>query len=520
MIPYRDFWENHTPLFHIIISLLFTFLSESSNVIIILRYLCLLPVILIFYLTYKLIESFSNQRILLYTIFFLCMNKWFIEKTCEARPDSILVLLSLAGIYFWIKGLESTKNRFLFISGLFTGLAFITSPKAIVTILALVFSEFLYAMTNKGKLSFKNIIKKNLIFLSGLLIPFIFLYFYLFFNNALSPFYHCFWTSVIKNPNRFSPASDIRKSFFINTTFWIFSIAGFLLFLYRFSTKKEKSIYHCTFLSIIILHSIIYYKLMPSPYPQSALILFPILSFYAANSFHAFELYLANKVHRRFGRIFLYTIIVFSVISPFVGFIYQDSIFENKNSIQKQKIDFILSHTPKDARIFDCQGFYIFRKPACYYAVLVKDVLIAMEKGLIHYDINADLIKNRCSMGIIDYRWTMLPKETIQFFNENFVMFPKLNLLLPGKLINNDESSSSIQFILRIVHQYIARSLPMSKPFLIDGYLTATPVQISSGEHAVIPKDNFSKIVILPVFTLQWDSDILNLDNVQQAAIQ
>ncbi|MBU1626566.1 glycosyltransferase family 39 protein [bacterium] len=524
LVPYRDFWENHTPLFHLIISLLLKFLPERPETVIYLRFVLVFPLILIFYLVNLLIKSSYDLTVFLYAFLFLSFHKWFIDKSSEVRPDVILVVFSLAGLYYWIKGLDHYWKKPLFLSGLFIGLGFITSPKVIIILISMIISFLIHQFTGYR---LKSVGIYTLIFSSffaGILIPILFFTFYLLFNNALTQFFQCFYIGILKNPNYFSPASYVRESFFINFVFWIAGITGIIYYIFnylrKFFNKKQNSTFHITIITAIIFQYLVFHWFMPSPYPQSALIIFPLMSIYSGAMIFKLEEYI-RKRWRGFRRVPIYTfILLLIVIPPLYSFIVKDKDLVNKNFNQKAMIDFILDNTDKKIRVFDCQGFYMFRKPTSYYGVLVKDILIAMEKGLIKYDIPADLIKNNCMMAIPDYRWSMLPSGLKTFFEENFIFIKKYGILVPGKVFDGIEILLPINFKLLMDCNYYLSTIPPEREIKLDGKTILVPANLSKGIHYLELASYVDKIIILPEFTRNWNSDILNVDDISKAVFK
>jgi len=517
LVPYKDFWENHTPLYHFILAASFKLLPETPKAIISLRLLQFLPVLLIFFMVNLFIQTRYDFTVFLYSLLLLGFHKWFLDKTCEVRPDVILVLFSLVALYFWIFGWDFFKGSHLFTSGIFIGLSFITSPKVLILLFSMLFSFIIHLKISGKVIAYKKIPSLFLLFLSGVLIPILILILYLIRYDAFGQFQECLWLGIFKNPNRFSPASFLRKSFLINLVFWVTGLVGLVYYSKKYLTGKRNSIFHLTIIFTIICNYIAFHWFMPAPYPQSALLIFPLLSIYASLILYLIEENIRKKL-QGLTRFFLFLVVFLIIVTPpFLSYIISDDLLEKRNEKQKERIEFILANTDADARIFDCQGFYMFRKPATYYGVLVKGVLLAMGEGIIKYDLKDDLVKNNCSMAIPDYRWSMLPDDILQFLEENFVLIPKYDILVPGKIIEGRGIKEDVNFELPIDIPYALFTVPPLHSGQIDGGYRRLPVYVPKGPHKATITEEVDKIIVLPEYTRKGDFDILIGEDVSKA---
>jgi len=506
------------------LAFLLKFFPESPTTILILRLMQLLPVVLILYLINLLIRKKFQFDVFLYSFLVLGFNKWFIDKTSEVRPDILLLVFSLAGLNFWIQGLDRYKKIFLFYSGLFFGLAFTTSPKVSILLIALFISFIIHFKLGHVGKKITDLLPAFLYFFTGIIIPISVLIFYLLYNNGFEQFIECFYIGILKNPNYFSPASTLRHSIYINFAFWITGLMGMFLSLFNYLDNqfcgKKNSIYNITILSIIVIQYVIFHWFMPAPYPQSALIIFPLISIYCGLTLTKMEEYIRMK-WRNYTKIVIFSFILILIfIPPYLSYLLDDKISHNKNHSQKEKINFILENTDADARIFDCQGFYMYRYPACYYGVLVKGTLLSIQQDVIKYDIISDLIKNNCMLAVPDYRWSMLPENVIRFFESNYVYIDKWNVLIPGKIIEFENSNVTEQFDPLPDYPYIITTYPPNKSILLDGIIVSTPTPFEKGNHVIAIHDNVEKVFILPEFSLKGDFDILNGNDLSKATLK
>ena len=139
------------PLYHIILSLWGNFFGlEEFSV----RFLSLIFGILSVYVAFRIGTFMFNKKVGLYSAIILSLSPYNVYYSQEARVYSLLVLLSLYSIYFYLRFIESQKKKHMFYYILFTFLMLNTHAPAVFI---LVFQNIHYLLfVNKNFKKWKS----------------------------------------------------------------------------------------------------------------------------------------------------------------------------------------------------------------------------------------------------------------------------------------------------------------------------------------------------------------------------
>ncbi len=134
LIPYRDYFEHHTPWLPYLLSWLYPIHADSIEGIFFARYLMIVLVVVIIYLTYLLGAQLFDRSVGIIAALLLCCMKPFVEKSLEIRPDVPQTVCWLAGLYLGFEALQSRRSPAYVLSGLCFGSAIMFSQKAVIGI--------------------------------------------------------------------------------------------------------------------------------------------------------------------------------------------------------------------------------------------------------------------------------------------------------------------------------------------------------------------------------------------------
>ncbi len=145
--PYQDFFEHHHSFYYYFLSL---FLIKGRETIMLARFSQMLIHFLSLFFLYKIVKKagFDKKAVLLY-LFLIGSAQPFIWSSIQTRPDSVMFLCSLIGIYLYFVSLKpNNKQReqskqgeqslVLLLSGMAMGLSFLFLQKALFLLIPLV----------------------------------------------------------------------------------------------------------------------------------------------------------------------------------------------------------------------------------------------------------------------------------------------------------------------------------------------------------------------------------------------
>jgi hypothetical protein len=127
MLPYREFFDNHTPLFQALCAPLFHLLGVRADILGPMR-LAMIP---LFALTiacvWKIAATFFTPRVALWTAVLAGFYPYYFLSSVEFRPDELWALLWLLILAVLATGRVSPKR--MFVAGSLVGISFCVSMK-------------------------------------------------------------------------------------------------------------------------------------------------------------------------------------------------------------------------------------------------------------------------------------------------------------------------------------------------------------------------------------------------------
>src|SRR3984893_9030851 len=118
---YRDFWENHTPLFYYLLIPLFRLVPEGPGLVILARMIMSSMAFGILALTYALARMNRPRKTSFLAVLILSYMFIFVQKSIEVRPDQLLVILWLASLCLSIRAFSNQQRLKFFTAGFLLG---------------------------------------------------------------------------------------------------------------------------------------------------------------------------------------------------------------------------------------------------------------------------------------------------------------------------------------------------------------------------------------------------------------
>ncbi len=323
-VPYRDYFDHHTPFIHFILTILYYIVGEDVKILFIARSLMLVFTAVILCLTFILAKNLYDTDTGLFSVLFISYTLMFLEKTLEIRPDLGSVIFWLASMIFMIKGIqEKIYLKWHLLSGIAMGTAIMFTQKSIFGLPGIFIALIYPFLDRRINISWKQNLKFSSIFLGGMAIPIGLTCLYFLINQGLREFIHCNFILNSQWKVRFSPKGYIQQLLRQNPFLPILGLSGLLLNIVWMYKREfvDKGIYIPIFCTISV---IIGLRIMPVPYRQYYQLFLPLLAMYSAFMLkQCFEFSISKLISDlRSRRIFTiaFGIIIFSAIT--VGLIF------------------------------------------------------------------------------------------------------------------------------------------------------------------------------------------------------
>ena len=435
MVPYRDYFEHHTPFLHFLIAPLYLFLGDKIPLIFVARSIMLIFTCGILYLTYRLTKLLYGFDAALYATMFLSYMIMFLEKTIEIRPDLPGVTFWLLTLIFFITGISSKRRLYFLLSGVMIGGAILSTQKSLFAAVGLFLALVWFLFDRRTGFSLKERAISFLWVGLGLLIPAVITCLYFLPQRALDDFIYRNFIMNLHWRSKFWPYDYINQAFRQNAFFCAFGLVG--LVIATLQLRKREEVVKGSFAPAISTYMLIGgLFLMPVPYRQYYLLFIPLLAMYCGLVSVTLVSYFRLPKSRRLRksvRVCGYMLLFFSIIAyPFNQMIAQFLTIKllekprhirlnRSNEGRLNEIRFILQNTtPQDTVLDGWTGSGVFRNHAYYYYFLhgeVRNMLTSQESSK---DIVNALREKQTKIIIYDGNVQALSQEVRNYVEANY----------------------------------------------------------------------------------------------------
>lgn len=271
-ILYSGIWDNKPPLLYLIYA---AFDGNQFWIRVFSLFIGILTLLAFFFLVRKLFKK-QTRSLILTGIFGLCLATPLLEGNIANAENFMLLPIILAAFLLYRETEKRhTDVRFLFISGLLIGMAFITKIVAVFDLTA--FFVFAFLLFMQGRTFQKKLLsqlgdftKISAVYLLGFLIPFILCCLYFIAVHAFYPFFTAVFSSNIGYVGYGNTFLIPQGLLIIKLIF----LLGFCLLLLRFRDKITKpTLFILTWLAFSLFNAFFSER----PYTHYVLVLLPSL---------------------------------------------------------------------------------------------------------------------------------------------------------------------------------------------------------------------------------------------------
>lgn len=481
LLQYRDVFDNHSPLFHILCAPVLYTIGERATVLFSMR-LAMVPLFLIaMFCTYIIGRNLFSKMAGIWSIVLISIYPAFFFCSFQFRADILWMVFWLAGLSV-ITGRTLTPKR-VFLAGLFFGLTFCTSMKTILLLFSLIIAVILSWITGMGHNKNYFLRIKSVFIIPALLgflsMPVIIIAFFAS-QKALDSLFYC---TVRHN---ILPGIGHWQETWRIILFLI--LLPVLLWVNRKFFYENKKYSHITHISIMFLGVGIYFLSLFSFWPvvtkQDFL---PVYSLIA--------LLIIPKMLEWIDRskfspvIFLISLSAFEIIVIFLV----SRPWINQTGVAVNNLREVIKLTNKNDWVIDQKGETIFR-PRPYYYILETFTRERFSRGLIPDDIAEHLIDKRCCVATNSI--SRFPQGARKFLWENYISIGHMRVA--GKLLEpTAERRNVYKFSVRIPARYVI----IRENGEIKGALDGSPYTgarfLEAGPHEYISDADVREIAVI-----------------------
>lgn len=396
LVQYRDLFDNHMPLFHLLTAPLLAVLGERPDILLYMRAAMLPLFAVVLFLTWKVAAQLYSRRIALWTVVLLSLAPPFFLKSLEYRNDNLWTAVWMAALAVALAAPLTPLRSF--VTGLLLGVALAVSIKTVGLAIALAGAALLtrristraFAAAAAG-FAVVPAAMAGWFAANGAWDAFVYCNFE--FNSALTEVRPGGWLAWLIFPAGAIVVMLVARRFAHNGSLRAFSAITAALFVVAVT-------------SIQVLVS-----------PRDLLPIMPLLT-----------MFVAAWIDR--------TALLAALAIVFAGslFYYADR-FENRSDEHITMMNQVLGVTRPGEPLMDIKGETIFRRRPYYFA-FESITRTLMQHNVIRDTVPEDMIRARCYVSQAE--GPMYPQRANRFVHEYFVDLGRLRAA--GQLIADDGS--------------------------------------------------------------------------------
>ena len=433
MIPYRDYFDNHAPLFQALVSPFFGWLGERPDIVVPMRLLMILPFGLSVFLMEKIGSMAFSARTGLWAAVFSAVCFRFFFVSTEFRPDDLWALLWFTAIFVAISG--DVLYRRSLVVGLLFGVAFCVSMKTVLMVFAMVAASIIIIILraiDDRALPWQRIGRSAILMFFGLALYPVLTVLFFRLHGALTAMYDCV---VLHN----LVADPKSQPLYLRLLKWaallVVPVVGSIV-VYRRLQRDAKLIRAVWLFLVAIFYYITLKALWPFATPEDYLPSDPLFMIFLA----AATLALA-KVFRERLRVPEVVLPLVVAAAGITWIVRSQSPFNDATVDKIGQVKTALMLTQPDEYVMDSKGEAIFRRRPFYY-VLEGMTGVRMKAGLIKDTIPERLVSTETPLATVH----RMPPRAADFIRQNYLpiafRLSVLGQLLPMK---SDDATCEIR---------------------------------------------------------------------------
>ena len=489
-LPYRDFFDNHAPLFSLLCAPLFKALGERADILLWMRLFMLPLVALGLVCIYRLGRCLFGRRASLWAAVATGYFPLFFYTSCEFRTDTLWTTLWLLSLSILFTG-PPTAGRLFFFGAIF-GLVFATSLKTTLLAVALLLAALPVFLADHPRVTAASVFgfgRKAIALAAGLAVgPGAFAAYFVL-AGAWKPFVYCLVShNILPGMARWHGWLRAQTVFFPLALTGLFIGAGWLL---RRSKSQDDPwrIQRTMCLATAFCYPLLLFSFWPLLTRQDYLPAIPLLMLGAIAGYFKLAEGAVWKPLVPAAFILVEVAAIFSIHGP----------WRNRTGRSRALLAAVLRLTGPQDFVMDLKGETVFRRRPFYFAL--EDISRErIRRGLIADDIAQRLVATRTA-AVHTSNLFPLPEPARAFVSANYLSVGPISVL--GKIIgpqktSNGDSEHSYPFEIAVPADYVVIG-PDGNPAaaLLDGEpLGGRARRLQAGPHEITSQAGGSLIVL------------------------
>jgi len=477
LVPYRDVFDNHAPLFHLTMAPLVAALGERPDLLIAMR-LAMLPLTaLLLWSTYRIGRALSGARVGVWAAVLVGTMPTFLLTSIQFRADDLWALLWLAALATALGGPPAPGRALA--AGLLIGATFATSMKTCLLFATLLGGVALVLAIDprvRLELRQRRVWTSIVASVAGMVVVIAMVVTLFAHLGALSQLVDLALTHNLAGRSRWDHRAP-RVAMFVVTFPLIVALGAWVL---RNSPSRGFA------RGVIVIATLLYITTLNGFWPivtrQDSLPFYPLLAVLVVGALlEAFPARSATAIGLLASIAVVEGLLTLSV-SP---------LHNDGTRFYVGMVGDVLRLTSPGDPVMDLKGETLFRRRPFFYAL--EDITRErMRQGDLADDIAERLVATRTYVSVVDS--PRFPTGARQFLNDNYVPIGRLRVA--GQLFAADAVSGAA-FTIAIPGRYAI----VSPQGTMDGTLDGTPLEgsrmLEAGPHVFRPPATAEKLAVV-----------------------
>jgi hypothetical protein len=482
MVPYRDFFDNHSPLFQMLCAPLFAALGTRADIIIPMR-LAMVPVFaLSLYFVGRIVGILVSARAGLWAAVFAAVWPRFFFVTTEFRPDDLWAVLWLAVLFSAISGAMTLRRAFII--GLLSGTSLCVSAKTVLLLASMVAGTIMILILQSQlgqKIAWLRLLQLTCVIAAGaVILPAMFSLFFVL-QGAFGRMFYCVITHNILPTAGGAAPSLLWMPKWIGFLAIPFGIGAYLFPRYAGNLRRTRALW-------IWFVTSFFYATLKAFWPfvtrEDYVVSDPLfMGILAALVVSLPEIWPRVFAHLRLA-------LPLSIALLGLGFILKsDSPFENRTKNKISMVVTALRLTEPSDYVMDSKGETIYRRRPFYY-VLEGLTGKRMKAGLVADTIPERLVETETPLATV----RRMPAAAADFIRKNYLPIA-FRLSVLGKILTGDDQIFGFDIAVPSLYSVVTEFGSLEGT--LDGKSIRGPVRIEAGHHEIRRSNGSGRVALL-----------------------
>jgi hypothetical protein len=478
LLQYRDLFDNHTPLFHLLMAPVLVFVGERSDALVLMRFAMLPLYLLSLWLTYLLARRLFDARVALFAAALAGLHYEFFFKSIEFRTDNMWTAAWLAALAVAAGGPFSARRVFAAAAAL--GAALSIAQKTVLLAAALAAAALLVAALSAAVRS--AFPPRRLAALAAaaatgfLLLPAVLAAFFAA-EGAFGALVH----DVIAH-NLLPGLGDGRPAWrLLFLPLGAVAAAWVAAPRLRAAGNDRIRVLRVFVLLTVALYVLALEGLWPLVTGQDYLPAWPLAAIYVVAGFQRWE----DRRNARGRRRALPATVLLAVLAAELGVIVlKGPLWHDRGRAQTALLADVLRLTDSGDEVMDAKGETVFRRRPFFW-VLETITKARLRRGLLADTIPEAMVRTRCHVAVPDD--ARFPQRGRTFLNANFVSVGRLRVA--GCMLGVPPGAGApLSFAIAVPGEYTVVTPHGPAVGELDGRFAAGPRFLAAGTHEFKPE--------------------------------